>query len=429
MTYQETLNFLYSQLPMYQRVGAAAYKADLYNTIALCEALGNPQHRFKSIHIAGTNGKGSSSHTLAAIFQAAGFKTGLYTSPHLKNFTERIKIDGVEISQEFVVEFVAKTKSLVLQIKPSFFEITVAMAFDYFASQQIDIAIIEVGLGGRLDSTNVISPLVSLITNIGWDHMDLLGDTLPKIAAEKAGIIKPFTPVVISEYQSEVAQVFLDKALGENAPIYFASHTYSLLKHQNNYLLQNTHESGFHLKSPIHIALKGAHQLKNLLGVIKTIEIFNTISDIKITENALLEGIERVTKLTGFKGRWQQLSGSTPTFCDVGHNKDGLKVVLEQIATYQYEKLYFIFGLVKDKKHEDILELLPKNAYYFFCTPHIERGLTAQLLAQKAIEYDLKGEIIDNVNEAIAKARALATPQDLIFIGGSTFVVAEIDEL
>ena len=386
--YRSALDYLYTSLPMFQRVGAAAYKADLVNTIKLCDALNNPQHKFKSIHIAGTNGKGSSSHMIAAILQSAGYKTGLYTSPHLKEFTERIKIDGAEIDQEYVVDFVNRIRPEIEKVQPSFFEITVAMAFDYFALHKVDFAVIETGLGGRLDSTNVIMPLVSLITNIGYDHMELLGDTLPKIATEKAGIIKPGVPVIISERQVEVETVFLTKAT----------------------------------------ELKGDYQRKNITGVLKTIDVLKD-QGYKITDQHSKDGIENVIRLTGLKGRWQKLGESPLIICDTGHNAEGLVEVVQQIRSQKYKKLFFVLGMVGDKDISKALKLLPKEAYYIFCRASIPRALDAHILSEKAKVEGLNGEVIPNVNQAIAFAKSKAEKVDFIFIGGSTFVVGEIENL
>jgi dihydrofolate synthase/folylpolyglutamate synthase len=433
MTYQETIEYLYSRLPVFHRIGKAAYKADLSNTVALCEHLDNPQHKFKSVHVAGTNGKGSSSHMLAAILQSAGYKTGLYTSPHLKSFTERIRINGKEMPQEAVVEFVARNQAFVEKLQPSFFELTVGMAFEYFANEQVDIAIIEVGLGGRLDSTNVITPEVSLITNISWDHADILGDTLEKIAAEKAGIIKPNVPVVISERQPEIAHVFMEKAAQENAPIHFAEdeiHTRDLGIASSGWRkvevadMQNDEL----LVSHVNVGLLGEYQLKNITGVWKAVQVLQTLGW-KITAENLITGIKRVTKLTGLKGRWQVLAEKPLTICDTGHNEGGLRLIVEQLNHLQYHRLHMVVGMVNDKDPEKILSLLPAKATYYFCQADLPRALDAELLVQAAAAYGLHGKVIRNVNEALAEARGQASPEDVIFIGGSTFVVAELDEL
>jgi dihydrofolate synthase/folylpolyglutamate synthase len=409
---------------MFQRIGAAAYKEDLTNTILLCEALGNPQHKFKSVHVAGTNGKGSSSHMLAAILQTAGYKTGLYTSPHLKEFTERIRIDGKEVAQEFVVDFVQGIKPAIERIKPSFFEITVAMAYDYFAQQKVDIAIIEVGLGGRLDSTNVITPLVSLITNISWDHKDILGDTLQKIAFEKAGIIKKNVPVVISERSDDVNQVFLQRAVETKSPIFFAEDDWNVRSVSSGYY-KVTHQGSSY---DIEIDLKGFYQRKNLTGVLKTTELLRA-SGFFISNENIKDALTQITALTGLKGRWQKLADKPLMICDTGHNEGGIKEVVKQIGVQKYEKLFIVLGCVGDKDLTIILMLLPKEAYYIFCQASIPRAMDANELYQQASRYQLTGEVIKDVNQAIDKAKQLSSREDFIFIGGSTFVVAEIEGL
>jgi dihydrofolate synthase/folylpolyglutamate synthase len=427
--YQEALENLYTNLPIFQRVGAAALRPDLTNTRVLCEALGNPQAKFKSVHVGGTNGKGSTSHLLASILQTAGYKTGLYTSPHLKSFTERIKVNGQEVSEHFVVDFVTKITPLINQLKPSFFEITVAMAFDYFASQQIDIAIVEVGLGGKLDSTNIINPLVSVITNIGWDHKDLLGDTLPKIASEKAGIIKPNIPVVISERQPNVADVFIKKASETTSDLYFASDVYAVdYRMESGYTYFSIKRNNKSFIENILIPLQGIYQKKNLPGVFKVLDILETKGFFVSTE-ALRNGLQNVVALTGLKGRWQKLNDSPMMICDTGHNIDGIREVIYQIGQYQYDALYIVLGMVKDKDITAVLELLPKDAYYYFCQANIPRALDAESLCAKAKEVGLRGEVVPDVNKAKTIALQRATANDFIFIGGSTFVVAEIEEL
>ena len=409
---------------MYQRVGAAAYKADLSNTILLCEALGNPQNKFKSVHVAGTNGKGSSSHMLAAILQTAGYKTGLYTSPHLKEFTERIRINGKEIDKNFVVDFVKRIKSSIENIKPSFFEITVAMAFDYFAKQKVDFAVIEVGLGGRLDSTNVITPLLSLITNINWDHQDLLGDTLQKIAFEKAGIIKQTVPVVVSERNQEVDEIFRTKSNEEQSQLYFASDLWKI---------DSISEGVYQVQDPsktveLTLDLMGVYQRKNLGGVLQVVELLNG-KGFNISQEAIRLALENVTTITGLKGRWQKLSHQPLVICDTGHNEAGIREVVAQIQAQKFEKLFIVLGCVKDKDLSSVLSLLPVDAYYFFCQAKIPRALDAIELSNRAAVFGLKGEVISDVNEAIGTARKKATPNDFIFVGGSTFVVAEIENL
>lgn len=413
---------------MFQRVGPAALKADLRNTILLCESLGNPQHKFKSIHVGGTNGKGSSSHMIAAILQSSGYKTGLYTSPHLKEFTERIRLNGVEIAPAEVVEFVEGIKPQIEQIKPSFFEITVAMAFDFFARQKVDFAVIEVGLGGRLDSTNVINPLVSLITNIGYDHKDLLGGTLEAIASEKAGIIKQNGRVVVSERQPEIEDVFLMKAATVNASLKFAEDQFKvrrLVTDADTFIVQKVGESAQHsMKSE----LVGNYQTKNITGVLAVINELNELGFI-IPTSLVAKGIEKTVSLTGLKGRWQKLGEKPFVYCDTAHNAEGIKEVLQMLESIPHNQLHMVFGMVKDKDIDSILTLLPKNATYYFCAAKIPRALDAISLSNRAGELGLRNKVFGGVAEAIKAARLSADPNDLIFIGGSTFVVAEIDEL
>lgn len=424
-SYQKTVQYLYDNLPMFQRVGSIAYKKDLKNTIKLCDALGNPQNKFESIHVAGTNGKGSTSHMLASVLQSAGYKTGLYTSPHLKEFTERIKIDGEEVSQRFVVDFVEKIKPAIEVIKPSFFEITVAMAFDYFARNKVDIAIIEVGLGGRLDSTNIIKPMVSVITNIGWDHKDILGDTLAKIAFEKAGIIKRNVPVVISERQIEIEEVFIAKARECSAEISFASDQYLARNFSGKLHVSKDDRTLFR---ELNLQLKGIYQEKNLPGVLNTVDILRH-KGYSISDDQLRLGLENVASQTNFKGRWQKLQDEPLVICDTGHNPDGIREIVRQIFLTKFNKLHIVFGAVKDKDITDVLTLLPKDASYYFCQAKLPRALDASTLAEKAREMGLSGVVIPDVNEAKQAALKNASKDDMIFIGGSTFVVAEIEEL
>lgn len=427
LTYQQTLDYLYTALPMFQRVGAIAFKKDLTNTIILCDYLGNPQNKFKSIHVAGTNGKGSSSHMLASVLQEAGYKTGLYTSPHLKNFTERIRVDGIEADKEFVIDFTNRIKPLIGQIQPSFFEITVAMAFDYFALHKVDIAVIETGLGGRLDSTNIIHPVLSLITNIGSDHKDLLGDKPEQIAFEKAGIIKRQVPVVISQWQEEVANVFMQKAVDENANLYFASNEFScqLNSKTSKYQVQKWGEIYL---DDLEIDLAGHYQRYNLPGVLKSIELLRH-SGFLITDENLRAGLKNVINNTGLKGRWQILSHNPLMVCDTGHNLEGIQEVLKQIAKQHYRQLHIVWGSVKDKDVEDILRILPKQARYYFCEAKIPRAMPVNTLQKKAAQFGLNGIAIADVNTAVAKAIENADDSDMIFVGGSTFVVAELNEL
>jgi dihydrofolate synthase/folylpolyglutamate synthase len=429
MTYEEAISFLYDKLPMFTQVGSQAYRPGLGNIIHICNHLNNPQDRFKSIHVAGTNGKGSTSHSLASILQCEGYKTGLYTSPHLKNFTERIRINGIEVSREFVAEFVKQHKGFIETCKASFFEVTTAMAFDYFAKSKVDIAIIETGLGGRLDSTNIIHPILSIITNIGYDHTDILGDTLEKIAFEKAGIIKSGVPAVISERQKETSYVFIAKSKEVNAPIYF---TDDIILLNNSY---KHNEPTFDLKvnnevilSNIRLGLAGNYQVYNLKGVIKSTLILQSLN-FSISNYNLLKGLLEVNELTGLKGRWQTLKNSPLTICDTGHNKSGIKEIVEQLKSLPHRKLWMILGFVKDKDISGILKLLPRDANYVFCQANIPRALNATELALKASEISLNGQIISNVNDAIIAVNKLADKEDVIFIGGSTFLVAEIEGL
>jgi dihydrofolate synthase/folylpolyglutamate synthase len=420
-SYQQAIDYLYERLPVFQRVGASAYKQDLTNTLALCEVLGNPQHKFKSIHVAGTNGKGSSSHMLTAVLQSAGYKTGLYTSPHLKEFTERIKINGAEVSKEFVTDFVIRMKSTLEEVQPSFFEATVAMAFDYFVKEKVDIAVIEVGLGGRLDSTNVITPEVSLITNISWDHMDLLGDTLQKIALEKAGIIKENIPVVVSERQSEVEDVFVKKSSEMKSRITFSEDKFGVKALGNGKFLVND-------SVEYRLELTGDYQEKNLGGVLAVIDELRK-KGFRISEKDISNGLQKTVQLTGLKGRWQKLGDKPLIVCDTGHNEAGVREVLRQISRLEFRKLHIVWGIVKDKDPGKVLSLLPKDASYYFCQAKIPRAMSVNDLQEKARSFGLIGERIEDVNEAIAAAKKNATSDDMIFIGGSTFVVAEIENL
>jgi len=403
MTYKETTEWMFAQLPMYQLQGASAYKIDLTNTLLLMEHLGNPETGVKAVHIAGTNGKGSVSNMLASILQEAGYKTGLYTSPHLKDFRERIKIDGKDISEEFVVEFIADNKPFFEANQLSFFEMTVGLAFEYFKKEKTDIAIIETGLGGRLDSTNVIRPLVSVITNIGMDHTQFLGNTLTAIAGEKAGIIKPGIPAVIGEYTEETKPVFLAKAKEGKSPVYFASDE-----------VEVDFESD----------LTGEYQKQNRKTVLKTVELLQ--SKFTIANDAIAQGLLHVARNTGFMGRWQQIHSNPTVIADTAHNSHGLKIVIAQLQKQQYDTLRIVLGVVNDKDLSDILPLLPKNAIYYFCKPDIPRGLDALVLQQAAAGYGLEGSAYSSVTEAYKRAMADAAENDFIYVGGSTFVVAEV---
>ena len=403
MNYQETLSWMFNRLPMFQTQGKTALNNKLDNILAFTSVLGNPQTKFKSLHIAGTNGKGSSSSMLASILQEAGYKVGLYTSPHLKDFRERIKINGKEIPEDYVVSFIAKNRPFLEEYHLSFFEMTVGMAFSYFENEKVDIAVIEVGLGGRFDSTNIIIPEVSLITNISKDHTDILGDTLPKIAFEKAGIIKQNVPVVISEYQEETAPVFTAKAKEMNAPIIFANH----------------------IETSLTTDLQGAYQEKNIKGVIAVTELL-IHQGWDITPENIAQGLLHVVHNTNLKGRWQTL-GSYPTIvCDTGHNVGGLTYVMEQLKKQTYTHLHIVVGFVKEKDVNSVLELFPKEATYYFCSPAIARGLNVDTLKEIATAKGLQGERYSSVAEALNAAKAQALPTDFIFVGGSTFVVAEV---
>lgn len=427
MTYQQTLDYLYSKLPMFTRVGAVALKKDLHNTVEFCNRLDNPQKKFKSIHVGGTNGKGSTSHMLAAILQQAGYKTGLYTSPHLKDFRERIRINGKMCPKSFVKDFVKTQKIAIQEIEPSFFEVTVAMAFDYFAKEKVDIAIIEVGLGGRLDSTNIITPQLSVITNISLDHTNILGDTLQEIAFEKAGIIKKDIPVVIGEKQQETETVFVKKANAENAKMSFADNVLHLenIHTKAGYLTIDVYKQNQLIYPNLSLDLTGGHQLKNILTVIESVLQLKQIGFI-IPDEAIYRALKNVKKLTGLQGRWQILSKKPLTICDTGHNKAGLTEVIQNIGATPHQNLHFVIGMVKDKDISGVLNILPKNAAYYFCQPNLERALTSKELSTQAKEFGLKGKTFTTVAEAYASAQLKAKSADLIFIGGSTFVVAEI---
>ena len=403
MTYKETVEWMFAQLPMYQMQGASAYKVDLTNTLLLTSHLGNPEKDVKTVHIAGTNGKGSVSNMLASILQEAGYKTGLYTSPHLKDFRERIKINGNDIPEDFVCTFIAQNKVFFEANNLSFFEMTVGLAFDYFKHENVDIAIIETGLGGRLDSTNVITPLVSVITNIGMDHTQFLGNTLTAIAGEKAGIIKPGIPVVIGEYNSETRPVFEEKAKLESSPLFFASDEVT-----TDYASD----------------LMGDYQFSNRKTVLKTIEVLQ--KEMQIPETAIAQGLLNVVRNTGFLGRWQQIHSNPTAIADTAHNSHGLKIVMNQLQSQEFNKLRIVFGVVNDKDLSEILPLLPKMAIYYFCKPNVSRGFSAELLQEAAAVLNLKGNVYSSVEVAYQTALSDSTSDDFIYVGGSTFVVAEV---
>lgn len=401
MTYQETLDWMFRQLPMYQRQGETAFKKDLTNILAFSKELDFPEQKFKTIHVGGTNGKGSTSHMIASILQEAGYKVGLYTSPHLKNFTERIRINGKEVARDYVATFILKNKKFLENQRLSFFEMTVGMAFQYFAQEKVDIAIIEVGLGGRLDSTNIISPQVSVITNIGLDHTQFLGETLPEIAFEKAGIVKANIPVVIGEKQVEVTDVFKEKASEMNAELSFAS---------DNFMDYKTDLQGEYQKLNANTAVKVVQKLKQFT----------------VSEHQIHEGLLRVVNNTNLKGRWQILQEEPKVICDTAHNAEGLKIVLDQLKKENINQLHIVLGVVSDKKLDEVLPLFPKNAIYYFCQPEIPRALSARELELVASEFNLKGEVFLTVNQAYNSAKEHALDNDLIYVGGSTFVVAEV---
>ena len=433
MTYAETLDYLFNALPMFQRVGASAYKADLTNTISLCEHLGNPQETFKTIHVAGTNGKGSTSHALASVFQAAGYKTGLYTSPHLKSFTERIRIDGKEITEEDVVEFVANNRAFLDQLQPSFFEMTVGMAFWYFAKESVDIAVIEVGMGGRLDSTNVIHPELCVITTIGYDHTQFLGNTLPLIAGEKAGIIKQGVPVVISQTQKETQEVFSQQAAAKQAAIVFADQVWEVTKLPESENPNIQLPANFKVRSSdgeftMKFDLNGDYQRFNLPGILEAVKQLRN-QGWNLSDTALQVGLESISMQTGLKGRWQLLQVNPIILADTGHNEAGIGEVVNQLKKYSYSKLWMVIGMVNDKDISKVLDLLPKEANYIFCQASIPRAMDAHELARKGNEKGLIGQVIPTVTEALEFARKNADSDDLIFVGGSTFVVAEIENL
>ena len=429
MTYKETLDHLYSQLPMFSHIGGAAYKKDLHNTIAICESIGNPYTKYKTIHIAGTNGKGSTSHMLAAILQEAGYKTGLYTSPHIKDFRERIRVNGNMISEQFVIDFVVRTQEISDKVHPSFFELTVAMAFDYFAAEQVDIAVIETGLGGLLDSTNVISPILSVITNISYDHQNILGNTLEEIAAQKAGIIKQDTPAVIGEVDQSLEEIFAASAKKKNAPVLFARERYSTeyIEPLGNILLCNIKDNEKDITEKLRLGLTGVYQAKNAVTVLAAVNELRKMN-MNIPETALHSGVEHVRSLTGLRGRWEVLSNHPHIIADVGHNAAGIKQLILQLNThYPSAKLHFVLGFVKDKNLDEALKYFPDNATYYFTNAHIPRALPFEELQSKALEFNLKGSGYDDVNAAVTSAKLAAGNNDVILICGSFFIIAELE--
>lgn len=424
MTYEETLDYLYKSLPMYQRIGSAAYKADLENAYEMDKMTGHPHKAFKTIHVAGTNGKGSVSHMLASIYQKAGLKTGLYTSPHLVDFRERIKINGHPVSREYVVKYIQRNQCFYEIIKPSFFEMTVFMALSYFKTEKVDIAIIETGLGGRLDTTNIISPIASIITNIGYDHTQFLGNSIKHIAREKAGIIKPAIPVVIGESDEVSTRVFNARACLMESPIYYAddeyNHEYSTRTVHNTV---NHHYSNHNMNLEIETDLLGMYQHKNVRTVLKVLEVTN--SNISVPAEAVAEGLKSVRISTGFIGRWHEVSFNPLTVCDIAHNKEGLTEILKQINNTAYKKLHMVLGFVNDKNIESILQIFPKEANYYFTRSSVPRSADPKDVHELAEQFGLFGELFYNVEDAYQRARENAEPEDLIYIGGSTFVVAD----
>ncbi len=426
MNYQETVDYLFNKLPMFSRLGAAAYKKDLTNTILLCEAIGDPQKKIKTIHVAGTNGKGSTSHMLAAILQTAGYKTGLYTSPHLHDFRERIKINGAVCTEEFVVNFTKKIQPQIEKIEPSFFEITVAMAFDYFAQEQVDIAVIEVGLGGRLDSTNIIEPEISVITNIGWDHMNLLGNTLEAIAGEKAGIIKPHIPVIIGEAIAETKPVFDAAAI--NSPIIYAQEK----RYMSDWINEDHHlritvvDKEKNEYESYLLDLTGLYQSKNLITVLEACTQLNRLGW-NINKPCIHKALQSVKKLTGLHGRWEIIQHYPRVVMDVGHNVDGIRAINQQLELSNYQHLHIVFGMVKDKDISAVLQLLPIHASYYFTKATIPRAMDEIALQEAALAFGLNGHSFIEVNQAIKEALSNATPNDLILVCGSVFLVGEVN--
>lgn len=425
MTYNEVLDYLYSQLPMYQRVGASAYNKDLSRTLRLLEFLDNPHQRFKSVHIAGTNGKGSTAHLLASILSSAGYKTGLHTSPHLKSFTERIKVDGTEVDESFVVDFVERVQNIASEIKPSFFEMTVAMAYEYFAQKKVDIAIIETGMGGRLDSTNVITPELAIITSISMDHQVFLGDTYAKIAIEKAGIIKEAKPVVLGNINEESGIAIEEVAKSKKAEIFYAGDYYHVDEEMGAY---NVHRAGEVFFKSLKSDLLGDSVPLNLPVVLKACDLLIQ-NGFRIDQQGMQEGIEWVCQFTGFKGRWQQINGSPATYCDIGHNVEAVRGIVDRLKKTEFDALHIVWGMASDKDVDSILSLLPKDANYYFCAAQIPRALAVDRLLKEGKVHGLKGQSYDTVNSAYHAARQQARKGDFLFVGGSAFVVAELDDI
>ena len=427
MNYQETINYLFSQLPMFQRTGKAAYKANLDTTLALDAYFEHPHKKFKCIHVAGTNGKGSVSHTLASVLQSAGYKVGLYTSPHLRDFRERVKINGEMISEEAVVDFVALHKVKFEELAPSFFEMTVALAFDHFAKEEVDVAVIEVGLGGRLDSTNIIDPLLSIITNISFDHTSLLGNSIPVIAGEKAGIIKPGVPIVIGEKHEETEPVFIEKAKAQSAPIAFAEDAFELV--HTELKANKRHITFKRVDSKEEIIwesdLLGVYQIKNIKTALLAIDQLNKIG-FNLSKEIVKDGISKIVAQTSLLGRWQLLNETPRIICDTGHNVAGVKEILKQLNSLQFDNLHMVIGMVDDKDIDEVLSMLPKSAKYYFTRASIPRALDQEILKEKASKFQLEGNTYQNVEDALLAAKNESVVEDLVFVGGSTFVVAEV---
>ncbi len=429
MNYKETIQWLFDQLPMYQRVGQAAYKADLSNTKVLLAQLGQPQENFKAIHVAGTNGKGSVAHIIASVLQQAGYKTGLYTSPHLRDFRERIRVNGEMIPREKVTEFVGNYHNDFEKIKPSFFEMTVGMAYQYFAEEKVDFAVLETGMGGRLDSTNISNPVLSIITHIDYDHTQFLGDTLEKIAAEKAGIIKKGIPVVIGRRQKETTPVFEKAAKDKNTCLIFAEDHFELRKVETGHPLEKHYDiwtgNKLYLEN-VNSPLLGNYQMENITTALQSIVELEQSGAISIERETLRKGLENTVANTHLLGRWQIINKNPLTIADTGHNRDGLLAIREQLQETDYDRLHFVLGMVADKDHDEVLSLLPQNATYYFCKADIPRGLDAEILKEKAFKAGLNGSSYPSVMHAYNSAVNNAGPHDLVFVGGSTFVVAEV---
>ncbi len=423
MTYEETINYLFNSAPLFQHVGKDAYKEGLDNTHLLDEHFGHPHRQFKTIHVAGTNGKGSCSHTLAAILQSAGYKVGLYTSPHLVDFRERIRVNGIPVGQEYVIKFVEDHRPFFEPLHPSFFELTTAMAFNYFAEEQVDVAVIEVGLGGRLDCTNIIRPDLCVITNISFDHVQFLGDTLAKIASEKAGIIKPGIPVVIGETTPETKSVFQETASKQGAPIHFAEEEQLLLSSSTNGQGKRIYQTEEY--ADLEGELGGLCQIKNTNTLLSAIRVLQGIG-YQINNEHVRKGFAQVCSLTGLMGRWQKLQDSPATYCDTGHNKAGIQYIVEQLSHQTYQHLHIVIGMVNDKDISGVLAMLPKDATYYFTKASVSRALNEEEVQRLANQAGLYGNTYPSVKEAFQAAQASAQPNDFIFVGGSTFIVADL---